>query len=287
VERKNGLVALSLRKKTACLTMPQQISGSIYDYPNVYDVLFSDMCRSELEFLTAIFERFGNKRVTSVFEPACGSGRLLYHLAKLGFAVSGLDLNPHSVAFCNRRLRRHGFRESAHVGNMASFSLADLGREKKFEATFNLVSSFLHLTTETDAQSHLHAVADVLKPGGIYLLGIHLKPKGKQHCLQERWSIRRGSLSVKSHLKSLSQDLKKRIEMIEVRIEAETPKKHYRIVDRFPFRIYTARQFSDLLTAVNRFDILETYSFEYDASSPIKVTADAEDVVYVLKTRQE
>jgi len=265
--------------------MTQQITGSIYNYPNVYDVLFSDTCRAEVAFLAAIFERFCNNKDTSVFEPACGSGRLLYHLAKLGFNVSGLDLNPTSVAFCNRRLRRHGFQESAYVGNMVSFSLADLGKKKKFDAAFNLVSSFLHLTTEADAQQHLHAVADVLKPGGIYLLGIHLKPKGKQHCLQERWSIRRGSLSVKSHLKSLSQDLKQRIEMIEVRITAETPKKRYSIVDRFPFRIYTAKQFSDLLAAVNRFDILETYSFEYDVTRPINVTADAEDVVYVLKGR--
>ena len=265
--------------------MIQQITGSIYDYPNVYDVLFSDICQAEIEFLTVMFECFCGKKVTSVFEPACGSGRLLYRLAKLGFDVAGLDLNPHSVAFCNRRLRRHGFPESAHVGNMTCFSLADLDRKKKFDAAFNLVSSFLHLTTEADAQQHLHAVADMLKPGGIYLLGIHLKPKGKQLCLQERWSLRRGALSVTSHLKSLSQDLKKRIEMIEMSIKAETPKKRYKIIDRFPFRTYTARQLSDLLTAVNRFDVLETYSFDYDFSKPIKVTADTEDVVYVLKSR--
>ena len=265
--------------------MPQQFTGSFYDYPNVYDVLFSDTCQSEVAFLTAIFERFCNNDVTAVFEPACGSGRLLYHLAKLGFTVSGLDLNPHAVAFCNRRLKRHGFQESAHVGNMASFSLANLGRRKKFDAAFNLVSSFLHLTTEADAQQHLHAVADVLKQGGIYLLGIHLKSKGKQHCLQERWSIRRGSLSVKSHLKSLSQDLQQRIEMIEVCIEAETPKKRYNIVDRFPFRIYSSRQFDDLLVAVHRFDVLTAYSFDYDISQPIKVTAGTEDVVYVLENR--
>lgn len=263
--------------------MPQQITGSIYDYPNVYDVLFSDACREEVAFLTAIFKRFCNENVPTVFEPACGSGRLLYHLAKLGFSVSGLDLNPLAVAFCNRRLKRYGFPESAYVGNMASFSLADLGRKRKFDAAFNLVSSFLHLTTEADAQQHLHAVADVLKPDGIYLLGIHLKPKGKQHCLQERWSVRRGSLSVKSHLKSLSQDLKQRVDRIEIRIDAETPKKRYRIIDRFPLRIYTAGQFSELLTAVNRFKVLETYSFDYTVSCPINVTADTEDVVFVLK----
>jgi len=263
--------------------MTTQITGSIYDYPNLYDVLFSDMCRPEIDFLTAFFERHYGKKTLSLFEPACGSGRLLYHLAKLGFDVTGLDLNPLSIAFCNRRLKKHGFKESAIVGNMASFSLADMGRRKKFDAAFNFVSSFLHLTTEADAQNHLHAVADVLKTKGIYLLGFHLKPKGEQHCLHERWSLRRGALSVQSNLQSLSQDLKRRIEMIEVRIEAETPKKCYDIVDRFPFRIYSAPQFYDLLTAVNRFRILETYSFDYDISQPVSVTADTEDVLFVLE----
>jgi SAM-dependent methyltransferase len=233
-----------------------------------------------------MFERFCKKGTISVFEPASGSGRLLYHLSKLGFDVAGLDLNPHAVAFCNRRLRRHGLREAAHIGNMVSFSLADLDRTKKFDAAFNFVSSFLHLTTKADAQQHLHTIADVMKPGSIYLLGIHLKPKGTQHCSQEHWTVRRGRLTVKLHLTSLSQDLKKRIEMIEMRVTAETPKKRYSIIDRFPFRIYSAKQFSGLLTTVNRFDILETYSFDYDITRPITVTDDSEDVVFILKSKR-
>jgi len=266
--------------------MTTQITGSIYDYPNLYDVLFSDLCHPEIDFLTAIFRQYcSGKKNPSIFEPACGSGRLLYHLTKLGFDITGLDLNPLAVAFCNRRLKKHGLKESAVVGNMASFSLADLGKRKHFDVAFNLVSSFLHLTTETDAQDHLHAVADVLKPKGIYLLGFHLKPTGEQLCLHEQWSLRRGLLSVKSNLQSLSQDLEKRIEMIEVRIKAETPKKRYNIVDRFPFRIYSAQQFHNLLAAVNRFNILETYSFDYDISQPMAVTGDTEDVVFVLERR--
>ena len=263
--------------------MTQQIIGNIYDYPNLYDVLFSDLSRSEVKFLTSIFERFCKKEVVSLFEPACGSGRLIYHLAKLGFDIAGLDLNPHAVAFCNRRLKKHGLPESAIVGNMASFSLADLGRKKKFDAAFNFVSSFLHLTTETEAQQHLHAVADVLKPGGVYLLGIHLRPQGKRYCAQEHDSVRRGVLSVKSYLTTLAENLSKRTETIEFRVEAETPKKHYNIVERFPFRIYSAQQFDDLLTAVNRFNVVETYSFDYDISRPIRITPNTEDVVFVLE----
>ncbi|MDR0329056.1 MAG: class I SAM-dependent methyltransferase [Planctomycetaceae bacterium] len=268
--------------------MTQQITGSIYDYPNLYDVLFSDMCRSEMKFILSILDHHvGKQEGASLFEPACGSGRLLCQLAKCGFDVAGLDLNPYAVAFCNRRLKRAGWKESAIVGNMVAFSLADLGRTKKFDVAFNFVSSFLHLTTEEEAKQHLHAVAEVLKPNGIYLLGIHLKPKGKQHCLQERWNMRRGLLSIKSCLKSLLQDTKKRIDMIEWCVEAETPKKHYKVLDRFPLRIYSAKQFTDLLTAVNRFEIQETYSFDYDISKPIKLTSGTEDVVFALRVVTE
>jgi SAM-dependent methyltransferase len=266
--------------------MMHKITGSIYDYPNLYDVLFSDLCRSEMQFLTSVFKCFyKGKNAISIFEPACGSGRLIYHLAKLGFDISGLDLNPHAVAFCNRRLKQHGFKESAIVKNMVSFSLADFNRIRKFDIAFNFVSSFLHLTTEADARRHLQTIADILKPGGIYLLGIHLKPAGQQLCAVEHWSMRRGSLSVESFLKPLSQDSKKRIEIVEFRIEAETPTKRYQIVDRFPLRMYTVKQFNHLITTVARFDILETYSFDYDLSRPIEVTDDTEDVIFVLKTR--
>jgi len=267
------------------LPLTHPITGSIYDYPNFYDALFSGLCHREIKFLTSVVEQYcSTKNTLSIFEPACGSGRLLYHLAKRGVDVAGLDLNPHAVTFCNRRLKRHGFPEVAYVGNMVSFSLADLGRTKKFDAAFNFVSSFLHLTTEAEARQHLQSTANVLEPKGIYLLGIHLKPtKGKQYCLEEHETVRRGSLSITSHLKSLSQDLKRRIEMIEMRIEAVTPNKRYHIVDRFPFRIYSAKQFNDLLTAAGCFDIVETYSFDCDLSRPIKVIADTEDVIFVLK----
>ena len=267
--------------------MTPPIIGSLYDHPNLYDVLFSDMNRSEMKFLTSLFERFGNQKETaSIFEPASGSGRLLFHLAKRGFDVSGLDLNPRAVAFCNRRLKRHGLKQFAVVGNMVSFSLADLGRTTKFAMAFNFVSSFLHLTTEADARQHLRTIAEVLKPGGIYLLGIHLQPSGRQYCADESWSMRRGSLAVQSQLKSLSQDFRKRIEMIEFCIEAETPTKRYKVLDRFPFRMYTAKQFGALLKAADCFDLVETFSFDYDISRPIRVTADTEDVVFVLQSRR-
>ncbi|GHT17818.1 N,N-dimethyltransferase [Planctomycetales bacterium] len=264
----------------------QSKTGSVYDYPNLYDVLFSDSCKLEIDFLTAALRKYCNKkRKYSIFEPACGTGRLLWRLAKLGHDAVGLDLNPKAVAFCNRRLRRHSFPESVIQGDMTAFQLADLQRTEKFDLAYNFVSSFLHLITEKAAQAHLHAVAEILKPGGIYLLGLHLQPQGTAVCSHESWSVRHGALAVKSQLGQTGFDRKRRLEMVEFRIEAETSTKRYKIVDTFPLRMYSARQFNEFLIAVNRFDVLETFTFDYDINQPIQVNRLTEDVVFVLKKR--
>ncbi|MDR2705027.1 MAG: class I SAM-dependent methyltransferase [Planctomycetaceae bacterium] len=256
----------------------------IYDYPTLYDVLFSDSWKHEIEFLKNSLQRYCNiSGKGRIFEPACGTGRLLWRLAKMGHHVAGLDLNTNALLFCNKRLRRHGLAESAVQGNMTHFSLNDLKQKKTFDLAFNFVSSFLHLTSESAAISHLHAVANILKPNGIYLLGLHLLPKGKPLCSQEKWSVKHGALAVQSHLSRLAFDHKKRIETVQFRIKAKTPKKCYEVVDTFPLRTYSLPQFLSLLKKVNRFDILETFDFNF--KSPIQLNTKTEDVVFVLKKK--
>ena len=45
-----------------------------------------------------------------VFEPACGSGRLLESLSAHGHVVHGFDLNRHQVAFAKDRLKAKGLK---------------------------------------------------------------------------------------------------------------------------------------------------------------------------------
>src|SRR5687768_7580680 len=124
--------------------------ANLYDYPRYYDLVFGSDWKAEFDFLTAAFKHFVPFRVRRVFEPACGTGRLLFRLANAGYQVSGLDLNPRAVAYCNKRLSRRGYRESVFVGDMANFSLA-----RRVDAAFNMINSFRHLLTEQQAAAHL------------------------------------------------------------------------------------------------------------------------------------
>lgn len=260
--------------------MPDIIQGNLYDYPKYYDLLFGSDWKAEFDFLRACFEKHAKRKVRRVFEPACGTGRLLIKLAQAGYEVSGNDLNPKAVDYCNARLARHGFPRSVKVGDMADFTVA-----RKFDAAFNMINSFRHLPTEEQAESHLRCVARALNKGGLYMLGLHLIPVGDDRESEEAWSARRGNLSVNSYMWSKAIDLRRRMEKLGMRLDVYTPTRHIRIDDEMFYRTYSLRQMNALLRRVPEWEVAETYDFAYDINDPIRVDSTTEDVVYVLRRR--
>ncbi|MGH7200506.1 MAG: class I SAM-dependent methyltransferase, partial [Planctomycetaceae bacterium] len=266
-------------RETIC-DMTQTIDAHIYDYPKYYDVIFGSDWKAEFDFLQACFERHARRPVRRVFEPACGTGRLLIKLAEAGYAVAGNDLNPHAVAYCNARFTRRGLRPPAVVGDMAGFRLA-----RKVDAAFNMINSFRHLPDEDAAESHLRCVAKALVSGGLYVLGLHLTPTVGARIERERWAARRGHLGVRSTLWSEDLDLRRRIERVGMRLDIHTPTRDFQILEHMDYRTYTARQMHDLLARVPALEIVATYDFSYEIDQPITIGPRTEDVVFVLRRR--
>lgn len=260
--------------------MNNQVAGSIYDFPVYYDLLFGSDVAAELRFLKAAFQKHAGCPVRSVFEPACGTGRLLIKLARAGFAVAGNDLNPRAVDYCNTRLNRQAFPRSVVVGDMTDFRV-----RKKFDAGFNMINSFRHLATEKQAADHLQCMARGLNRGGLYVLGIHLEPTECQPMQEESWSARRGNLVVNSHMWSKGVDRKKRLEHLGLHVDVFTPTKRLRIVDHMEYRTYRHGQFLSLLKKVPDLEIAETYDFSYNIRHPHQVTGTTEDVVFILRRK--
>lgn len=257
--------------------MPETIQARIYDYPKYYDLIFGSDWKAEFDFLRACFDRYG-RGVKSLFEPACGTGRLLVKFREAGYEVGGNDLNPHAVEFCNARFRRRGWTEPAVVGDMSDFRL-----KKKVDAAFNPINSFRHLMTEPAAVSHLRCVAAALKRGGLYVLGLHLTPTRGDRIEEESWSARRGNLAVISTMWSKGLDLKTRREHLGMTFDVYTPTRQFRIEEEMDYRTYTAAQLRSLLAKVPEFSLLDVYDFTYDIAQPVRITPETEDVVLVLR----
>lgn len=256
----------------------ETIPGHLYDYPKYYDLIFGSDWAAEFKFLKQCFSKYASRSVNRIFEPACGTGRLLIQFAKAGYEVAGNDLNEKAIEYCNERLERHGYPTTAFVGDMADFTV-----KKKFDAAYNLINTFRHLPSEATAEAHFRCVADALNKGGLYLLGLHLIPKTPQKCTSETWSAKRGPLSVVSNLWSIETNLKKRVERIGVTYDVSTPARTFRIEDETAFRTYTAEQMYDLISTEPRLRLVETFDFRHDIDWPIEITADTEDVIYLLK----
>ncbi len=261
------------------MTLPT-IEASLYDFPKYYDLVYGSDWKPEFDFLLQCFDKHVGRSVKRVFEPACGTGRLLVKLAAAGYKVGGVDLNTAAVEFCNDRLARAGFPRSAFVGDMCDFTTP-----KPIDAAFNTINSFRHLATQTQAEKHLRAVADCLRPGGIYVLGLHLTPTSVEPMQEESWAARRGNLAVLSRLWVIDCNTRKRKEEVGMSFDVYTPTKQFRIKDRVVFRTYSAAQMKTLIEGMSEFELLETYDFGYDIENPVEVDTATEDVVYVLRRK--
>ncbi len=256
------------------------IHGSIYDFPKYYDVLFGSDWKAEYDFLLGCFEKHGRADTRRLFEPACGTGRLLVKFAKAGYDVAGLDLNEKAVEYCNARLARHGLVPAAFVADMADFRL-----RRKVDAAFNTINSFRHLQSEEEARRHLRCVAAAVRKGGIYVLGFHLTPTSAPTCDEESWAARKGDLGVTSRMWTIERNLRARREWVGMTFDVYTPTRQMRLSDEIVFRTYRAAQFDALLRKVPEWERAAVYDFAYDLRKEIRLDGATEDVVFVLKKR--
>ncbi len=258
----------------------QKTKASIYDFPTYYDLVFGSDTAAEMQFLEQCFKRFVDGNVRRVFEPACGTGRLIYRMGRLGMEVGGIDLNEKAIKYCNRRLARMELKGRAVVGDMTDFVV-----QRPFDAAFNTINSFRHLQSEESALRHLSAMAAAIRAGGIYVLGLHLTPTRGLTTDHESWSARRGQLSINTFMWPIEKDAKKRLEKFGIRFDVYKPTGSLRIEDALELRSYTAKQFQQLLEAAEDWQVTQWYDFGYEADKPITVKATTEDIVVILKRK--
>ncbi len=91
----------------------------------------------EIRFLKQAFKRFGQGPIQRIIEPACGSGRLVYRLAQLGYDVAGFDLNDNALEFLRKRLAKKDLKASVFNANMVDFKV-----DKPYDVALNTYNTF-------------------------------------------------------------------------------------------------------------------------------------------------
>lgn len=259
--------------------MSDAIRANWYDHPRWYDIAFQSETPPEADFIEAACRKYCAFPVRRLFEPACGTGRLVAELTARGYQVTGLDCNGPSLEFLRRRLTRRRHTAQLIQGDMADFQL-----HRPVDAAYNTFDGFRHLLSDDAARRHLQCVAANLRPGGIYLLGFHLLPPDADEECTERWTETRGRTRVTVTLRVLATDRRRRQETIRISLLARTGAKEARLRDEFPLRMYTAAQFRRLLAAADCFEICDVYDFWYEIDHPLKLDNQMSDTLFVLRT---
>lgn len=170
-----------------------------YEIPSLYDILHAAGTAREVDGLERIARRFverGRRSAAPVWlEPACGTGRYLRVAAGRGVRAIGFDMSEAMIGYGRRRMEGLGRRADLFEGDMTSFA-SRVGKGK-VDFAFNLINTIRHLETDAAMLAHFEQMRRVLKPGGVYAVGIGLTAYGLEFPSEDVWEGVRGMCRVR------------------------------------------------------------------------------------------
>ena len=135
--------------------------ASWFDTP-YYHILYKDRDYAEAQHLIDNLTEYLNlPENANVLDLACGKGRHSIYLNKLGFQVTGADLSQNSI------------KEAAqHQNENLKFVIHDMREpfEQKFDAIFNLFTSFGYFENHSDNLKTLSAIKNSLTEYGFAVM---------------------------------------------------------------------------------------------------------------------
>ncbi|MGB7841451.1 MAG: class I SAM-dependent methyltransferase [Salinimicrobium sp.] len=129
--------------------------SSWFDTP-YYHILYKNRGEEEArEFMRNLVSFLKLPEGAEILDLACGKGRHSIFLNKLGYKVTGVDLSANSIAYA-RQFENDNLKFDTHC------MCKPLGQ--KFDAVFNLFTSFGYFEKEEDNIKAIQAIKDELKP---------------------------------------------------------------------------------------------------------------------------
>jgi 2-polyprenyl-3-methyl-5-hydroxy-6-metoxy-1,4-benzoquinol methylase len=131
--------------------------SSWFDTP-YYHILYKERNYREAQvFMDNLTHYLNLPEKATVLDLACGKGRHSIYLNQLGFTVLGADLSENSIAEANKNAN-----ETLH------FKVHDMREpfEEKFDAIFNLFTSFGYFENDDDNLTTLKAIKESLSDYG-------------------------------------------------------------------------------------------------------------------------
>lgn len=153
------------------LEIADRYSVGFYDqFPQLYAVYAQDHATPLVaHFAFSACERFGAGHPQSGLDIGCGPGHFAVDLARLGVTMTAMDLSGGMLDYARQHAEQCGVSIAFEQGNML-----DYRAPTPVDLAINLGENLSYVMTHAEMQRHLHAVADSLVEGGIYICQLSL-----------------------------------------------------------------------------------------------------------------
>lgn len=262
-----------------------------YASPAIYDILHTPGTAGEVDSLLRLARRFlpaAKRRSPIAFlEPACGTGRYLRILASRGHRAIGFDREPAMVQYAATRLARFGRLAHVFQADMETFATRATYRgparsvrhrqnapnaptaqsrgrwhvaPASIDLAFTPINSIRHLPTDRAMLAHLSEIASVLRPTGLYAVGISITTYGIEQPSEDTWTGTRGPCRVDQFVQYLpapgGRGPNNRDETVLSHLTVTTPTATRHLDSTYTLRAYDLKQWERLI-----------------ARSPLQITA--------------
>jgi len=109
-------------------------------------------------------------RKGKVLDLCCGAGRVAIPLAKMGFDVIGIDINPKMIKAANKIKKKYNIKNVKFVCKDASLMKI---KKNYFDYILIMNNSLEHIVSETKRKSVIKKAYDSLKNGGFFITSFH------------------------------------------------------------------------------------------------------------------
>lgn len=224
-----------------------------YDHAELYEIAFGWDTAPEIAFLEQLFAKHSAQPVRTIYEPFSGSGRLSLPLARRGYRVTGVELNPHML----KRAVQHAAILQAPVG----YQQADVTAWRchpPVDAIVTLIDSFRHLAEADAAATALRSFRASVRTGGLLIIGLSLGDAPDA----QPWTTERGGLKVTASVSDTHRPGPfADTTLVRCRLEATGPSTPPQAVEcEQPLRRWRLESLRATLKSTG-FELLETWSW--------------------------
>ncbi len=230
-----------------------QAPDNRYPAPAIYDILNTPGTRAEVEAFERVLRNLdvAGGRDLLWFEPACGTGRYLRLIRRRGHQVAGFDANAAMLAYARGRRELTG--APLFQADMAAF-LAAANKAGiapgSVDVALNPVNSLRHLTSDRALVAHLDQMAVLLKPRGVYIVGISLTDYGRLEPEEDLWEGARGRCRVRQLVNYLPPEPgtpRARVETVVSHLSVIRPRGTTHLDQHYDLRTYDQGQWEAVI----------------------------------------